>query len=104
MDIKYEDIFPTTDEDIGEKDVKIDTDSVIRESVRRMILEEISVEKPLSAVNDLVDVDGYVLVAGDSDGFNIFVMSGDGKKLSEIETNRSALENYTEISSISKME
>ena len=86
MDIKYEDIFPTSEEEIGEKNIEIDADSVIRESVRRMILEEISVEKPLSAVDDLVDIDGYVHVTGDSDGFTIFVMGGDGKKLSEIET------------------
>ena len=86
MDIRYEDIFPTTGEEIGEKDIKIDSDSAIRESVRRLILEEISVEKPLSAVDDLIDIDGYVLVKGDSDGFDIFVMSGDGKKLSQIET------------------
>jgi len=82
----YENPFASSEEEIGEKDVKIDTDSVIRESVRRLILEEISVEKPLSYVDKLVEMGGIIRIYGDEYGFEVRVNSETDKSLAMVQT------------------
>ena len=86
MAIRYEDVFPTSEEEIGEKDIRVDSKNMIRESIRQLILEEISVEKPLSYVDKLVDMDGYVQVKGFEDNFVILISDADSNLLAEIET------------------
>jgi len=82
----YENPFASREEEIGEKDVRVDSKNMIRESIRRLILEEITVEKPLSYVDKLVDMDGVVQVKGYSDNFVILINDANGKRLAEIET------------------
>ena len=72
--------------EIGEKDISVDSDNLVRESVRRLILEEISVEKPLSLVDKLVEMDGYVEINGNRDDLLINIKDADGELLAEIQT------------------
>ena len=39
MDINYEDVFPTSEKEVGQMDVALEEEELIRESVRRIILE-----------------------------------------------------------------
>ena len=39
MDINYEDVFPTSEKEVGQMDVAVEEEELIRESVRRIILE-----------------------------------------------------------------
>lgn len=86
MDIKYEDIFPTSESEIGEKDISVNSDNLVRESVRRLILQEVSVEKPLSLVDKLVEMNGFVEINGNSDDLHIYVKDEDNELLAEIQT------------------
>ena len=39
MDINYEDVFPTSEKEIGQMDVGVEQEELLRESIRKIILE-----------------------------------------------------------------
>jgi len=38
VDINYEDVFPTSEKEVGQMDVAVEEEELIRETIRRLIL------------------------------------------------------------------
>lgn len=97
MDIKYEDVFPSTTEEIGEMDVAVDVvnsnmdQKIIRESIRKILLEKASVKKPDSLVTWLISKGAHIQIEGSVAGeFDIYVMKNN-EVLAEIEVVKASL-------------